>query len=449
MKPSLWRTTAFRLTVSYAGVLALAMMVLLALIYWRSTDYFSQIGETFVVGQARSLLHVPPVELPRELEQLQRGDIRGIAHYGLFSRDAHYIAGNIKHLPSDLPLDGMPRALNEPGFEFGAKASAQVVANGDILVVGYDAKTLSGISDMLLALLLWSGGLSIAGGIGLGAILGLRPLRRVKTVQYTSQRIAEGNLGLRLPLSRRGDELDALSALVNQMMDEVEHLMGEVRSVGNNLAHDLRTPLNRLRAQLRRTIEDFHSESPERQLSRLHEAFDATEQLLTRFRAIQRIAEIDTHSRRAGMKMLDPGSLISLLAADFKPVAEECGVTLLVDVQAGPPLLADDELLMEALINLLDNALKFTPVGGTIRVALEQSTSGSNLIVEDDGPGIPAEDRDHVLLRFGRCSRDQQVLGAGLGLAIVAAIVRLHGFQLRLEDASPGLRAVIQCARGR
>lgn len=445
MKPSLWRTTAFRLTVSYAAVLAVAMMVLLALIYWRSTGYFSQIGEAFVVGQVRSLMHVPPQELPRELEQLQRGDIRGIAHYGLFGAEGQYIAGNIKHLPADLPLDGTPRALNEPGFEFGAKASAQRVANGQILLVGYDAKTLSGISDMLLALLLWSGGLAIGGGIVLGTILGLRPLRRVRAVQHTSHRIAEGNLGLRLPLSRRGDELDALSALVNQMMDEVEHLLGEVRSVGNNLAHDLRTPLNRLRAQLRRMIEDFHNAPPERQLARLHDAFEATEQLLGRFRAIQRIAEIDTHSRRAGMKMLDPVSLVSSLAADFRPVAEECGITLTTHVQPGPALLADAELLTEALINLLDNAIKFTPPGGTVRIELGQSAAGPCLLVQDDGPGIPAEDRDHVLLRFGRCNRDQQVSGAGLGLAIVAAVVRLHGYELQMEDAAPGLRVVIQC----
>lgn len=445
MKPSLWRTTAFRLTVSYAGVLAVAMMVLLALIYWRSTDYFSQIGEAFVVGQARSLMHVPPQELPRELEQLQRGDIRGIAHYGLFSAEGRYLTGNITHLPADLPLDGTPRALNEPGFEFGAKASAQRVANGQILLVGYDAKTLSGISDMLLALLLWSGGLAIAGGIVVGTILGLRPLRRVRAVQHTSQRIAEGTLALRLPLSRRGDELDALSALVNRMMDEVEHLLGEVRSVGNNLAHDLRTPLNRLRAQLRRMIEDFHCAPPERQLARLHEAFDATEQLLGRFRAIQRVAEIDTHSRRAGMKMLDPASLVSSLAADFRPVAEECNITLTTQVQAGPALLADAELLTEALINLLDNAIKFTPPGGTVRIELGQSAAGPYLLVQDDGPGIPAEDREHVLLRFGRCTRDQQVSGAGLGLAIVAAVVRLHGYGLLMEDAAPGLRVVIQC----
>ncbi|MCY1425916.1 Signal transduction histidine-protein kinase/phosphatase MprB [compost metagenome] len=218
-----------------------------------------------------------------------------------------------------------------------------------------------------------------------------------------------------------------------------------MRSVGNNLAHDLRTPLNRLRAQLRRMIEDFHCAPPERQLARLHEAFDATEQLLGRFRAIQRVAEIDTHSRRAGMKMLDPASLVSSLAADFRPVAEECNITLTTQVQAGPALLADAELLTEALINLLDNAIKFTPPGGTVRIELGQSAAGPYLLVQDDGPGIPAEDREHVLLRFGRCTRDQQVSGAGLGLAIVAAVVRLHGYGLLMEDAAPGLRVVIQC----
>lgn len=445
MKVTLWRTTVFRLTLSYAVGLATALMVLMGVMYWKSTEYFSRIGDTFVVGQASALVRVPPWELPRELSQLQMGDIRGIARYGLFSREGKYLAGNIQVFPRDLPLDGEPRPLRAPGYEPGARAAAQRLPDGQILVTGYDAKTLSGIGDMLLELLLWAGTLSLAGGLVLGAILGLRPLRRVREVQVTSRRIADGDLSQRLPLSGRGDELDALSSLVNQMMDEVEHLLAQVRSVGNNLAHDLRTPLNRLRANLHRLIEDYRAEAPDQLMPRLYQSLEATDQLLSRFRAIQRIAEIDSRDRRSAMKIFHPESLIENLSADFKPVAEDLGVTFLTYIEQGPPLWADEELLTEALINLLDNALKFTPSGGIVCLQLRQQEAGPILAVQDTGPGIPADQREHVLLRFGRCARDQQVAGGGLGLAIVTAITRLHDYKLNLKDARPGLRAEIHC----
>lgn len=445
MKASLWRTTAFRLTISYALILAITLGTSMGAVYWKSAEYFSRIGDIFVTGQASALLRVPPWELPRELEQLQTGDIRGIARYGLFSKNGEYLAGNIKSLPADLPLDGNPYRLNLPGYESGARATAQRLRNGEILITGYDAKTLSGIGDILLDIILWTTSISLLGGLVLGAVLGLRPLRRVHEVQIISKRIADGDLSQRLPLSRRGDELDVLSNLINQMMSEVEHLLTEVRSMGNNLAHDLRTPLNRLRAKLHRLIEDYRDESPTRLMPRLYDSLEETERLLARFRAIQRIAEIDSRARHSAVKLISPAKLVERLAADFKIVAEEAQIHFECSMQPGPDIFADEELLAEALINLLDNAIKFTPSGGRVLLELRQGNSGPILAVSDNGPGIPQDERDHVLLRFGRCARDSQVAGGGLGLAIVVAIMKMHGFSLSLDDAYPGLTVEIQC----
>ncbi|MFJ4156305.1 ATP-binding protein [Pseudomonas sp. NPDC089752] len=445
MKASPWRTTAFRLTLSYALILALTLMASMGAVYWKSAEYFSRIGDIFVIGQASVLVRVPPSELPRELEQLQTGDIRGIARYGLFTKNGVHLAGNIDSLPADLPLDGNPYRLNLPGYESGARATAQQLRSGEILVTGYDAKTLSGIGDILLDIILWAASICLLGGLALGLVLAARPLKRVHEVQIISKRIADGDLSQRLPLSKRGDELDVLSSLINQMMGEVEYLLSEVRSMGNNLAHDLRTPLNRLRANLHRLIEDYREEVPERLMPRLYDSLEETEHLLTRFRAIQRISEIDSRARRSEMRPISPEGLLERLASDFQIVADEASLHFEHIVHPSHHILADEELLAEAIINLLDNAMKFTPAGGKVLLALRQADAGPVITVSDNGPGVPERDKERVLLRFGRCARDTQVEGGGLGLAIVAAIVKMHGFTLDLKDANPGLTVEIHC----
>jgi len=445
MKAKLWRTTPFRLTLSYAAILIVTLTASMGAVYWKSAEYFTRIGDIFVTGQASALIRVPPWELPRELEQLQTGDIRGIARYGLFTKNGKHLAGNIDVLPRDLPLDGAPYRLYLPGYESGARATAQRLPSGEILVTGYDAKTLSGIGDILLDIILWATTISLIGGLTLGAILGVRPLRRVHQVQIISIRIAKGDLSQRLPLSHRGDELDVLSSLVNQMMREVEHLLSEVKNMGNNLAHDLRTPLNRLRAKLHRLIEDYREEASSQLMPRLYDSLEETERLLSRFRAIQRIAEIDSRARCSGMKSISLHNLVAQLAADYMVVAEEANIRLEHSIEPVNNIFADEELLAEALVNLLDNAIKFTHPSGTIKLKLDKSSDGPIISVSDNGPGIPDDEKERVLLRFARCARDLQIGGGGLGLAIVAAIVKMHDFTLELKDSHPGLTVEIQC----
>jgi signal transduction histidine kinase len=234
-----------------------------------------------------------------------------------------------------------------------------------------------------------------------------------------------------------------LSALVNQMMEEVERLLENVKSVGDNVAHDLRTPLNTLRMHLHRTLEQWGEASAEKQQTRLEKALAATDALLRRFRALQRIAEIDSQARRAGMSLFAPGELLSEMFEDYEAVAQEAGITLTLHLAPVPTLLGDREMLAEALMNLLDNALKFTPSGGEVELRLSCSGEGMQIVVQDTGPGILEHERNNVLQRFCRGEQGQGVEGGGLGLAIVAAVARTHRFELRLEDAGPGLRVVL------
>jgi signal transduction histidine kinase len=445
--PRLRRTTTFRLSVIYSAALLFGVVALVSLIYWQISTYLMRQADGNLQGQMRSLLYLDLDQLPGELDRLAIGDLRNVYYYGLFSASGQHLGGEVQALPKGLPLNGQSHEWRAPGFQQGARALAQKLGQGQILFVGFDTKTLSHLRSILLDALLLSGTLIVLGGLGLGTFLGYKPLRRVARLQVVSQRIAEGDLSQRLPLSRRGDELDMLSALVNQMMEEVERLLDNVKSVGDNVAHDLRTPLNTLRMQLHRTLEQWDQAPSEKQQVRLEKALAATDVLLRRFRALQRIAEIDNQARSAGMNLFSPGDLLREMFEDYEAVAQEAGIDLTLSLQVVEPLLGDREMLAEALMNLIDNALKFTPAGGHVELRLLEDAAGTRIEVQDNGAGIAEAERDSVLNRFCRGQQGQSVAGAGLGLAIVAAVARAHRFELRLEDATPGLRVVLAMAQ--
>jgi len=227
---------------------------------------------------------------------------------------------------------------------------------------------------------------------------------------------------------------------VNYMLGEVERLMGEVKTSSETIAHDLRTPLTRARAQLHR-LEQAASVTPD-EIGRVTAELD---EVLERFIAILRISELETRARSAGFAPLDLDRTLRQVAELYQPLAEDAGLRLDVASTPGLTVEADGKLLFEAISNLVDNAIKFTPSGGGVRLQLDGLAGGPRITVQDNGPGVPQEERSAVLQRFYRSERDRLTPGSGLGLSIVAAIVRLHRFRLALEDAGPGLRVVIDC----
>lgn len=445
MRARLSRTTAFRLTLTYTVVLSLGAMTLVGLIYWQVAGYMSRQSDKIVLGEMRQLLYPAPEALPAEIERLQQSDLRGVVSYGLFDAQGQPLYGQVQELPEGMALDGQPHPWTDSRFAEGAKIIARRLGNGQILVVGYEARTLASLRDILLRSLGWSACLILLAGLLLALLLGAGPLRRVRNVQLASQRIAEGDFSQRLPVSRRGDELDVLSSLVNRMVGEVGRLLDEVKSVEDNVAHDLRTPLNKLRAQLHRTLMDWERAPDDTLRQRLEKSLEAADVLLSRFRALQRVAEIDSRARRACMTTLAPGALLAQLFEDYQPVAEEAGIALELHIEQAPPLLADRELLAEAMMNLLDNAVKFTPSGGCIQIRLRHVGQSTRIEVQDNGPGIAHDQCQAVLERFARGRQEPRASGSGLGLglAIVAAVARTHGYRLLLEDAQPGLRVVL------
>jgi signal transduction histidine kinase len=439
----LWRTTPFRLTVIYGVVFAVGIVALVVLIYVSAAGYLTQQMDQIVLGQARALSAGRADTLPERIAQAESADQRRVNYYGLFSADGVWVTGNVRSLPAGLPVDGVPRGLAGPPFLPGAQGLAKRLPWGEILVVGYDAKVLSGLRRIIAISSLEFGGIVLLLGLGFGAFLSLGPLRRVQAVQRASAPILQGDLTARLPVSSRGDEIDILARIANSMMAEVERLLGEVQVVGQNVAHDLRTPLNRLRALLYRTAQGFDEADPRH--AALEQALKETDSLLVRFRALQRIAEIDRRERRAGFAEVDLGALLGEVRELYEPLAEDAGRALELRLEPAASIQADGELLFEAIGNLVSNAVKFTPAGGRVLITLARTPAGPRVEVIDSGPGVAACERESVLQRFYRSRRHEREPGSGLGLSIVAAVVRLHEFRLTLADADPGLRVVIEC----
>jgi signal transduction histidine kinase len=438
---ALRHTTTFRLTILYGLLFALGTIALLGMVYVRSAGYLTRRVDGIIDTEMSALLRSPPSQLPERLNEELALNGNRLSVFGLFMPAGAPIAGNLVTLPPALltgtgPVEIPPTA----GFAASTRLIARRLPDGNILVVGRDIDQLQQMRSILTDALTWSGLVILLAGLALGVILSAAPLQRLRRLQAVAQDIARGDLKRRMPVSGRGDELDVFATAVNYMIGEVERLMSEVKGATEVIAHDLLSPLANAAVQLRRIQRsDVHEpQAIERVAARIAEVQE-------RFRAILRIAELDVRERRGGFATIDLAEVTDPVAQLYQPLAEEAGVRLQVLAERGTTVQGDAKLLFEAVCNLIDNAIKFSGRGSTVQVRLGGDAARPQIIVEDDGPGIPAAERAAVLQRFYRGERSRPVAGSGLGLSVVAAIVRLHEFSLVLEDANPGVRAIIDC----
>jgi signal transduction histidine kinase len=438
---ALRHTTTFRLTVLYGLLFALGTIGLLGMVYMRSAGYLTRRVDSILNTEMSALLRSPPTQVRERLSEELTLNGNRMNVFGLFMASGTRIAGNLVDLPPTLLTgDGPVEAPPTAEFPASTRLIARRLADGEILVVGRDIDQLQQMRSIITHALTWSGVLILLAGLALGLILSAAPLQRLRRLQAVAQDIARGDLKRRMPVSGRGDELDVFATAVNYMIGEVERLMSEVKGATEVIAHDLLSPLANAALQLRRIQRsDVHEpQAVERVAARIAE-------VLERFRAILRIAELDVRERRGGFATIDLAEVIDPVAELYQPLAEEAGVRLQVLAERGTTVEGDSKLLFEAVCNLIDNAIKFSGRGSTVQVRIGTDPARPQIIVEDDGPGIPAAERAAVLQRFYRGERSRTVAGSGLGLSVVAAIVRLHEFSLVLEDANPGVRAIIDC----
>ena len=310
-------------------------------------------------------------------------------------------------------------------------------------MLGRDITQLVEVQHVIFNALVVGGvGILLLGCVG-GVALSIQPLRRINIIREFTQKIMLGDLRLRVPNTGRNDELEMLAIALNQMLDEVARLLGEVKSVTDTIAHDLRTPLTRLRAMIYRVSQEGQLE-PEHRES-LDRAVAETDVLLRRFRALLRIAEIENRERQAGFVEVDLSDVMLQIFELFEPLADEKSVLFRLSIEATGTVKADPDLLFEALSNLVDNAIKFTPVNGGVELMLIACPEGARIDIVDSGPGVASHERETVLQRFYRSDRTSDVAGFGLGLSIASAIVLLHGFRMEFKDVTQGAHLAIYC----
>lgn len=437
----LWRITTFRLTVLYGLLFVSGMIALLGLVYLQSSIYMTQRVDGILKTEADVLAPLPPQALKDRIDDALTLNGEQTSVFAVFATGGRWITGNLRALPPGLRIDGRPlEVAPTPLFPAHARLIARRLPAGGVLVVGRDISQMREMRQIIASALVWSGAATIVLVGGLAVFLSVGPLRRLQVLQSAGREIAAGDLKRRMPTSSNNDELDMFASTVNFMMDEVERLMMEVRGVTETVAHDLRTPLTRARAQLHRLQQAGASDPAD--LGRVIAEVDT---VLERFRALLRISELEGRERQAGFQTVDLAGVVAEAVELYQPLAEAGGVRLTATDNPTASVEADPKLLFEAVSNLVDNAIKFSSPGGIVTVGLGDDPARPRIIVQDNGPGVAKSERAAVLQRFYRSPESRLIPGSGLGLSIVSAIVRLHRFELVLHDAKPGLMAVIEC----
>jgi signal transduction histidine kinase len=448
----LWRSSASRLILGYGALFAVWSIVLIGAISWETARYLENVVDRILEQRLHFLTAVDRSRLPELLAASTSLDLRGAMSFGLFDADGRYLLGDIDRVPADLPVDGevhpLPHGVPRLNGQRGSRTRGVALRrSGDnlLLVLVRDYGNIDRVGTIIRGSLFWAMSLTLLPGLLGGFLLARGPLHRVRSIEAAIEPIMRGDLRARLPISARRDELDMLAAIVNRMLDQLERLLGEVKGVSDSIAHDLRTPLTRLRAQLYRLRRERLDGETGAQL--LERCLGDTDALLDRFRALLRISELEDLHRRAGFGRVDLTDILRRVHELYAPLAEDRSLEFSLQAAQVPPVHADADLMFEAVTNLVSNAIKFTPPGGRILLRTQADAQGARIEVLDNGPGIAPEEREAVLQRFYRTQRGQQRPGFGLGLSIVAAIVKLHGFRLEIGTNEPaGSRMIIHCS---
>ena len=443
------RTTTFRWTLAITGGFVACIMVLFGFVYWQTAVYMTSRIDGTLTQLTRVIAADDPDRRLEAIEDRLRQDPRRIWIAGLFGADGRRIVGNMESLPSSLapevPANATIVRIDNRGREMqNVRIAVHPLPGGEVLAVGRNIDELGEIADIVEQALVL--GLLPAFGLAIviGMVLSWRAQSRLSEVNRRIQRIVAGDLRERLPTRGRDDPFDQLAVKVNRMLGEIEALIHEIAGVGNDIAHDLRTPLTRVRIRLERgreratTLEELRTVADQ--------AIVGLDQSLAIITALLRIVEIEHSRRLERFSQVQLAPLVREVGDLYDPIAEDKGIIFQVEAVEDVMVHGDRDLLFEAVANLVDNAVKFTPAGGHVELALLRQKGGGLIRVSDTGCGISESEREAVTKRFYRSDKSRQTEGLGLGLSLVAAIVKLHGFRFSIGEG-PGCKAEIACAQ--
>lgn len=454
----LLRTSAVRLALRYALFYAALIALALGLLYWSTSR--------FVDKQLAAGLHSTADALERAHADLDHAQFAALVqaelragrasklHLLIANANGVPLAGDLKGWPSSLSADNQVHNLQIedeliPGHSEDEDAYWPVLArplpDGHRLLVAHGLDQAEDLLDFTQGTMVAILAVSLALALGLGLLQGRALLARIDALIGTARSIGAGRLNRRIPLSGQDDEFDELAEQLNAMLDRIQALMTGMRQVTDNVAHDLRRPLSRVRNLL--DVTAIKARDPTEYREAIGQAIDDLDEIIRTFNALIEIAQAEAGSFRGEWGAVRLSALAAEMGELYGAQAEEQGRTLEVAVQPDVEVTGNRHLLAQAFGNLLDNALKFTPAGTPLRLEVSAAGDRVRVTIRDQGPGIPPEEREHVLKRFVRLDAARTTPGSGLGLSLVAAIARLHGADLMLGDAGPGLAVTLELKR--
>jgi len=457
----IWRTSTVRLTATFILIFVVFAILLLGFITWQSSVQIQRQQAQDIEAEVSQLQRVEHNQGIRAMafivDRLSRQPGPGV--YFLGDASGQYLLGNV----SDVPVE----ALLEPGvysFDYDranafdqadqgsrptrrgfAMVRSVVLESGMRLIVGRDVVERRGYSAIIVQSFMFGVAGIILFSIFAGGLTARRVLKRIDVIRGTSTKIMSGNLSERIPLTKRNDEFDGLATNLNAMLDRIEQLMQGLKEVTDNVAHDLKTPLTRLRNQAESALRD--GATPAERERALETTIAESDRLIQTFNALLMIARAEAGAPSGALGDVDVSAVVSDMAELYAPVAEDEGISVETDIAPDLHLRANRELIGQAMVNLLENAVKYAKPadgqGGHVAVRLRAVDGRVRIEVADNGPGIPAEDRKRVVERFVRLEKSRSEPGSGLGLSLVDAVARLHGGTFTIADNEPGVKAII------
>ena len=444
--PSFLRSSTFRLSLFYVLLFFLSVGALLAFIYVQTAAKIDLQADQATRADAAALIQDYTAQgiagLIDAVEDRVAPDRVGDGLYLLEDEDGAPLAANMHAWPTAEPdANGwISFTVDRDDGPHRARGLTYELKDGSKLLVARDLHARLEFQGLMLDALYTASALTLLLGLGGGLLISRWMLNRLGAITRAAERIMSGDLSHRIATTGANDEFDQLSDALNAMLEEIRRLLNGMRTVTDNIAHDLRSPLTRMKGRLEMLLRE--GGDAEQQRLAINKTIDDADQLLATFTALLSIAAAESGAARAGMEPLDLGALVADVAELYGPAAEERGIALQYD-RSSAVVVGGRQLLFQAIANLVDNAIKHTPSGGRIRLALIGAPRAVRLRVDDTGPGIPEVDRFRVLEPFVRLDASRSTPGSGLGLALVAAIARLHGATLELGDNAPGLAVTL------
>jgi signal transduction histidine kinase len=443
--PRILRTSSFRLTLLYAGLFCSSVLLLLWVIYWAAGEYLlnslDPAIDSDVTELADSLQTGGNEALAAQVKERVREAPNGPMYYLLQDPDGKVIAGNIPparggegHFDLKVPKPNSPSVA--------VHAHGTTLPDGSYLTIGIDAVPRREMHKLILRVFGWSSAITLVVAFAGGVVMSGSLLRRIETISQTARGIMAGDFSRRIPARGTGDEFDHLVESLNAMLERNEAAMESVRQVSHDIAHDLRTPLTRLRQRL--DLAQRRAQSLDEWRRAAEGCISEMDAILETFGGLLRIAQIESGMPAYRFTEVDLSELLRTLVEVYQPMADGKEQRFTADVASELTVWGDRELLTQMIANIIENAMKHSPTGASIGLAATGPPSAMVVVVSDSGPGIPAEERARVFQRFYRLERSRSTPGSGLGLSLVEAIAALHQVGIKLTDNRPGLRVTLQ-----